>query len=115
MNNSGRLQGFPGDPAVESSVKQEVWVSVPESGRCAGRGNGNPLQYSCLGNPWTEESTGQQRVRLDLVNKESSSLTLSDSPVETLTVMLMREVGSDLTRNALNPVPLNQSILSWSL
>ena len=26
MNNSGRFQGFPGDPAVESSAKQEVWV-----------------------------------------------------------------------------------------
>ena len=25
--------------------------SVPELGRCPGGGNGNPLQYSCLGNP----------------------------------------------------------------
>ena len=25
--------------------------SVPGSGRCPGRGNGNPLQYSCLKNP----------------------------------------------------------------
>ena len=25
--------------------------SMPESGRCPGGGNGNPLQYSCLGNP----------------------------------------------------------------
>ena len=24
--------------------------SIPESGRCPGVGNGNPLQYSCLGN-----------------------------------------------------------------
>ena len=24
--------------------------SIPESGRCPGIGNGNPLQYSCLGN-----------------------------------------------------------------
>ena len=24
-------------------------------GRSPGRGNGNPLQYSCLKNPWTEE------------------------------------------------------------
>ena len=23
---------------------------TPGSGRCLGRGNGNPLQYSCLGN-----------------------------------------------------------------
>ena len=25
--------------------------SIPESGRCPGGGHGNPLQYSCLGNP----------------------------------------------------------------
>jgi len=25
--------------------------SVPGSGRSPGEGNGNPLQYSCLGNP----------------------------------------------------------------
>ena len=25
--------------------------SIPGSGRCPGEGNGNPLQYSCLGNP----------------------------------------------------------------
>ena len=25
--------------------------SVPGSGRCPGGGHGNPLQYSCLGNP----------------------------------------------------------------
>ena len=28
---------------------------IPESGRAPGEGNGNPLQYSCLENPWTEE------------------------------------------------------------
>ena len=32
--------------------------SIPESGRSPGEGNGNPLQYSCLGNPWTEEPSG---------------------------------------------------------
>ena len=25
--------------------------SIPESGRSPGEGNGNPFQYSCLGNP----------------------------------------------------------------
>ena len=25
--------------------------SIPGSGRAPGEGNGNPLQYSCLGNP----------------------------------------------------------------
>ena len=27
------------------------WVSLRGSGRSSGEGNGNPLQYSCLGNP----------------------------------------------------------------
>ena len=25
--------------------------SIPESGRSSGKGNGNPLQHPCLGNP----------------------------------------------------------------
>ena len=29
--------------------------SVPELGRSSGIGNGNPLHYSCLEIPWTEE------------------------------------------------------------
>ena len=42
--------------------------SIPGPGRSPGGGHGNPLQYSCLRIPWTEEpgglqSTGSQRVR----------------------------------------------------
>ena len=42
--------------------------SIPGSGRSPGEGNGTPLQYSCLENPWTEEpdrlqSMGSQKVR----------------------------------------------------
>ena len=32
--------------------------SIPESGRSPGVENGNLFLYSCLGNPWTEESGG---------------------------------------------------------
>ena len=44
--------------------------SIPGLWRSTGEGNGNPLQYSCLENPWTEEtgrlqSMGSQRVRHD--------------------------------------------------
>ena len=31
---------------------------IPGPGRSPREGNGNPLQYSCLRNPWTEESAG---------------------------------------------------------
>ena len=36
--------------------------SIPGSGRSAGGGNGNPLQYSCLDIPWTEESGRPQYI-----------------------------------------------------
>ena len=44
--------------------------SITESGRYLREGNGNPLQYSCLKIPWTEEpgglqSTGSHRVGHD--------------------------------------------------
>ena len=47
--------GFPvdsvvKDPPANARDSRDVG-SVPESGRSPGGGNGNPLQYSCLGNP----------------------------------------------------------------
>ena len=43
--------GFPGGSAGKGSTCQEGDVSlIPGSGRSLGEGNGNPLQYSCLGN-----------------------------------------------------------------
>ena len=33
--------------------------SIPGSGRSLGVGNGNPLQYSCLGNPMDREEPGR--------------------------------------------------------
>ena len=44
--------------------------SIPEPGRFPGEGNGNPLQYSCLGNPmgrgaWRAIVYGVTRVRHD--------------------------------------------------
>ena len=50
--------------------------SIPGSGRSPREGNGNPFQYSCLGNPrdrgawWAIQSVGLQRVRHDLVIKQ---------------------------------------------
>ena len=62
---------FPGDSnSEESACNVGVTGSIPVLGRSAGGGNGNPLQYSCVGNPWTEElgglqSMGSQRVEYD--------------------------------------------------
>ena len=35
---------------------------IPGLGRSPGGGNGNPLQYSYLGNPWTENPGGLQSM-----------------------------------------------------
>ena len=44
--------------------------SVFGLGRSPGGGPGNPLQYSCLGNPWTEELGGLQSMGLQRVRHE---------------------------------------------
>ena len=51
------LMGFHGGSDSKASVcNAEDPGSIPGSGRSPGEGNGNPLQYSCLENPMTEES-----------------------------------------------------------
>ena len=40
-----------GSDSKESACNAADPDSVPGSGRSSGEGNGNPLQYSCLGNP----------------------------------------------------------------
>ena len=45
---------------VAQRLKASAWNagdpgSIPGSGRSPGAGHGNPLQYSCLENPCTEE------------------------------------------------------------
>ena len=36
--------------------------SIPGLGISSRGGHGNPLQYSCLENPWTEEPGGLQSI-----------------------------------------------------
>ena len=44
--------GFPGGSVVKNPPASAGDAGlIPGSGRCPGEGNGNPLQYSCLGNP----------------------------------------------------------------
>ena len=54
--------------------------SIPGSGRFPGEGHGNPLQYSCVGNPmdagaWWATVHGVTRVTHDLVTKEQQQTT----------------------------------------
>ena len=68
---------FSGGSAVEPA-NAGVANLIPESGRDPGEGNGNPLQYSCLGNPRQEDPSllqagyspwGHKSVRHDLATK----------------------------------------------
>jgi len=46
--------GFPSGSVVKNppaNAGDKRWRFFPGSGRSPGEGNGNPLQYSCLGNP----------------------------------------------------------------
>ena len=44
--------GFPGSSVVKNLPANAGDAgSIPELGRFPGEGNGDPLQYSCLGNP----------------------------------------------------------------
>ena len=46
------MQGLPGGSVVKNPpTNAEDAGSIPGLGRSPGEGNGNPLQYSCLGNP----------------------------------------------------------------
>ena len=44
--------GFPGGSGVKNPLANAGDLGlIPGSRRSPGEGNGNPLQYSCLGNP----------------------------------------------------------------
>ena len=54
----------------ESACNARDLVSIPGLGRSPGEGNGNPLQYSCLGSPMNRrawlQSVGSQNSRTQL-------------------------------------------------
>ena len=48
--------GLPGLSVVKNLLANAGDAGLnPGSGRSPGKGNGNPLQYSCLGNPMDKE------------------------------------------------------------
>ena len=73
---------FPGDSVVKTLFANAGEVSsVPELGTSPGEGNGNPLLYSCLGNPLYRagrlQSVLSHRVGNDLVTELSCSVAKS--------------------------------------
>ena len=56
------MTDFPGGPAVKNTPANAGDLRlIPGSGGSPGGGNGNPLQYSCLGNP-TDRGARQATV-----------------------------------------------------
>ena len=63
VKNSPTNAGFPGSSVSKVSACNSGDPGlIPVSGRCPGEGNGNPLQYSSLGNPMDEEPGGPQSM-----------------------------------------------------
>ena len=70
--------GFHGGSEVKASASSAGDPGlIPGSGRSPGKGNGKPLQYSCLENPMDREATGSQRVGHDWATSPSPSKALS--------------------------------------
>ena len=69
------ILGFPHSSVSKKSACNAGGLgSIPGSGRPPGKGNGNPLHYSCLENPMDREAWqaivyGLTAVRYDLVTK----------------------------------------------
>ena len=62
---SPELQGAnDGSDSKASAYNAGDPGSIPGSGRSSGEGNGNPLQYPCLENPWMEERDRLQSMGL---------------------------------------------------
>ena len=68
--------GFPGGSVgKESACNAESAGLIPRLEGSPGEGHGNPLLYSCLENPWTEEPGGLQSMGLQRVGHDQSDLT----------------------------------------
>ena len=65
MNANNRTSG--GSVVKNPPANARDTGSIPGSGRYPGEVNGNPLQYSCLGNPMDREAW---RSTVDRVTKE---------------------------------------------
>ena len=67
------IMGIPGGLVVKNPPANAGDVgSVPELGRSPGEGNGNPLQYSCLGKPMVR---GAWRATVHGVTKSQTQLS----------------------------------------
>ena len=65
------ILGFPGGSVIKNPLANVGDMgSIPGLGRSPGKGNDNPLQYSCLGNPMDREAW---LVTVHGISKESDT------------------------------------------
>ena len=104
-------QSVKNPPAVkETSCNAGDPSLIPGSGRSPGEGNGNQLQYSCLGNPmdrgaWWATVHGVSRVRHNLVTKPptldfiSTTLPLTINPTISVPFPVISQAWLTLTHD----------------
>ena len=101
--------GYPGSSEVKNPPANAGGVGlISGPGRSPGEGNGNPLQYSCLGNPMDSGDRqaavlGSQRVRHNLATKQQWAHrgfhTLPQCPDDTSTSSLVPVFPKCVQRN----------------
>ena len=71
--------GFPGGSVVKNlPANAGAMGSIPGLGRYPGKGNGYPLQYSCLENPMDREACAGEGDGLQSTGLQKSWTCLSD-------------------------------------
>ena len=81
--------GLPWWISKEFSCNAGDACLIPGSERSPGEGNGNPLQYSCLGNPRTEEPGGLQSIGVAKV-KYNLAAKQTHTHIQTCTLHSMK-------------------------
>ena len=77
---TGALEGFPGGAVVKNPADNAGDTdSIPGLGRSPGEGNGDSLQYFCLGNPmdrgaWQATVHGVTKFKTQVINWNSKTL-----------------------------------------
>ena len=95
-----KVEGFPGDSGgKESAYRAGDLGLILGSGRSPGEGNGNPLQYSCLGNPMDR---GAQWAPVRGVAKSLTQNFLLYAATWKLAWMEVRDI-TQVTRNLVFP------------
>ena len=80
--------------------------SIPGSEKFPVEGNGNPLQYSCLEIPWTEEPRRPE----SMVHKESHKNV--HTPIYTKNTVCIYQIYTEFSEKVMAP---HSSTLAWKI